>query len=238
MAQSSTLRWILIPAPLLVLACTLSLIRVPMAAPTTPSAPARSWTQAPGTMAAEAATEAPPNGPGHPTPYPTEPMDFCDDPGPLQLLVSLKEAITTADGSLLSSIVSPDHGMDARLLRNGRVVNYDRAHAAALFESTYRLDWGDAPGSGLPLEGSFSDLFVPELTDVLSKPHSTTCNVIRVGGTTYAPMWPYAGIDFYSLYYPGSGGSGGLDWHTWAVGVQRIGDQAYVYAIMQFKWEP
>ena len=128
--------------------------------------------------------------------------------------------------------------MDARLLRDGRIVNYDRAHAAALFESTYVVDWGAAPGSGLPVKGSFHDLLVPDLMDVLSKDYTLACNRIEVGGTTYSATWPYPGIDFYSLYYPGSADYGSLDWHTWMVGIHFVESQPYLYAIMQFKWEP
>ena len=123
-------------------------------------------------------------------------------------------------------------------LRDGRVVNYDQEHAAALFESTYVVDWGNAAGSGLPIKGSFRDLFVPDLEDVLSKPNTAKCNQIQAGGTTYSIQWPYNGIDFYSLYYPGSAGYGSLDWHTWVIGIHFVDDQAYLYAITQFKWEP
>jgi len=128
--------------------------------------------------------------------------------------------------------------MDARLLRDGRVVNYDRGHAAALFESTFEVNWGTAPGSGLAVTGSFHDLLVPDLLDVLTRDHEVTCNQIRVGGTTYTAAWPYGGTDFFSLHFPGSPAFDRLDWHTWLLGVHYVGGQPYLYAIMQFKWEP
>lgn len=128
--------------------------------------------------------------------------------------------------------------MEARLFRDGRVVNYDPEHAAALFESSYAVNWGLAPGSGLATTGSFRDLVLPDLLDVLAKDYVLTCNQIQVGGTTYAALWPYAGMDFYSAYFPGTDAYDGLDWHTWLLGMHYVGGKPYLYAIMQFKWEP
>jgi hypothetical protein len=169
---------------------------------------------------------------------PASPAPFCRDPRPLTLIDAFRRAITSADGALLSSLVDPQHGMDARLLRDGRVINYDRQHAAALFESTYVVDWGNSPGSGLPVKGSFRDSFVPDLEDVFAKRYTATCDQIQVGGTTYAIQWPYEAGDYYSLYYSGSAGNGSLDWHTWVLGMQVVDEHAYLYAIMQFRWEP
>ena len=64
-------------------------------------------------------------------------------------------APSSARWVLLASLVDPIHGMDAQLLRNGTVVNYDQAHAKYLFASNYSVDWGPAPGSGLQVQGPF-----------------------------------------------------------------------------------
>jgi hypothetical protein len=165
-------------------------------------------------------------------------MPFCEDQRPLALITSFKSAVVHSDGALLASLVSPDHGMDARLFRNGRVVNYDREHAAALFGSSFAVNWGMAPGSGLETVGSFQELVVPDLLDVFSRDYETTCNEIRVGGAAYNTVWPYPGIDFYSLHFHGTQSVDGLDWHTWLLGMHDVQGNPYVYAIMQFKWEP
>ncbi|MGE5251332.1 MAG: hypothetical protein ACM3QS_14085, partial [Bacteroidota bacterium] len=82
---------------------------------------------------------------------------FCADSQPKDVINSLKTALQTQDGALLASLVSPAHGMDVRYYRDGRVVTYDRDHAKFLFESTFQVNWGDAPGSGLPTVGSFHE---------------------------------------------------------------------------------
>ena len=162
---------------------------------------------------------------------------FCADSKPTDLINKLKTALQTANGSLLASLVSPRHGMDARLYRYGRIVNYDQTHAKFLFESTYSVDWGPAPGSGMETMGSFHQVFIPDLLDVFTKSYTLSCNQVQVGGASYQATWPYTGINFYSVYYPGSG-SGSNDWHTWLLGMHYQNGAPYLYAIMQFKWEP
>jgi hypothetical protein len=164
--------------------------------------------------------------------------DFCADGQVTALINSFKSALQTSNGTLLASLVSPVHGMDARLYRNGRMVNYDSEHAKFLFDSTFVVNWGTAPGSGLETRGSFHELFVPALLDVFNKNYTLTCNQIQVGGTTYQAIWPYTGENFYSVFYPGSQGSGSLDWHTWVLGMDYTNKNPRLYAIMQFLWEP
>lgn len=163
---------------------------------------------------------------------------FCSDGQAAALVDKFKTAVLTSNGSLLATLVSPAHGMDARLFRSGRVVNYDPDHAKFLFVSTFVVDWGLAPASGLPTKGSFHDLILPALADVFNRAYTLTCNQIKVGGTTYQASWPYSGIDFYSAYHPGTAANGNLDWHTWLLGIDYEGGKPYLYAIMQFQWEP
>lgn len=198
-----------------------------LVSPTVPAAQAASATPLAATapIAAPSATLSPDSG-------------FCNDSQVTALIDSFRTAVLTANGPLLATLVSPSHGMDARLFRSGRVVNYDPAHAKFLFASTFVVDWGLAPGSGLPTQGSFHDLVVPALADVFSRAYTLSCNQIQVGGTTYQAAWPYPGIDFYSVYFPGSAANGNLDWHTWLLGIKYEGGKPYLYAIMQFQWEP
>jgi hypothetical protein len=166
------------------------------------------------------------------------PPNFCADGQPPGLINSFKSAIQTSNGVLLASLVSPAHGMDARYYRDGRVVNYDQTHAKFLFDSTFQVDWGLAPGSGQPTKGSFHQVILPSLLDIFGKNYTLTCNQLQVGGTTYNAAWPYAGVNFYSVYFSGTQGNGSLDWHTWVIGMEYVNGKPYLYAIMQFFWEP
>jgi hypothetical protein len=163
--------------------------------------------------------------------------DFCADHQPQALINNFKSALQTSNGSLLASLVSPLHGLDVRDFRNGQIMNYDQQQAQLLFDSTDRIDWGAAP-SGLETKGSFNDVIVPALLKVFNKDYTLTCDQVQIGGATYKAAWPFAGINFYSVYFAGTPNNNNLDWRTWLIGMEYVKGQPYLYAIMQFFWEP
>jgi hypothetical protein len=184
--------------------------------------------------------------PGASTPLPgvtltgiaaTNPATICGDPQVLALIDSFKKAILTSDGQLLSSLVSPARGMDVAYYRDGTVITYQPEHAKFLFETTFEVDWGTEPGSGALKRGSFHDVVVPELARIFNQPYTLHCNELKVGGATYEPVWEYQS-EFYSVHFPGTPENGTMDWHTWVMGIEYVSGKPYVYALMQFFWEP
>ncbi|NJC97845.1 MAG: hypothetical protein FIB03_16160 [Anaerolineae bacterium] len=171
------------------------------------------------------------------TPAPVS-SDICTDSRVTALLDSLKTSVLTSNGETLSSLVSPARGVDVRYLRNGTVVTYTAEQAKFLFETTYEVNWGAEPGSGQDKVGSFHDVIVPDLVEVFNQPsYALHCNELKHGGATYELEWPYQG-GFYSVYFPGTEQNGFLDWHTWVVGIEYVNGKPYIYALMQFFWEP
>lgn len=162
---------------------------------------------------------------------------ICTDPQVTALIDSFKKAVLTSDGTLLSSLVSPTRGMDVAFFRDGTVINYDPSHAKFLFETTYQVDWGSEPGSGLAKKGPFHDVVAPELVNVFNQSYTLHCNELAHGGATYDLSWPYQG-EFYSVYFPGTQANGNMDWRTWAMGIEYVSGKPYIYALMQFFWEP
>ncbi len=163
--------------------------------------------------------------------------NICADPQATALIDSLKKAVTTADGELLASLVSPTSGMDVAFFHNGTVVNYDQQHAKFLFETTYEADWGAHPASGEEKIGSFHDVVVPELVKSFNQPYTLHCNELKYGGASYPVTFPYK-KDFYSIYFPGTDANGNMDWHTWVAGIEYVNGKPYLYALTQFFWEP
>jgi hypothetical protein len=163
--------------------------------------------------------------------------NICADPQTTALIDSLKKAVTTADGQLLASLISPTNGMDVSYFHNGTVINYDQAHAKFLFETTYQADWGAEPGSGAEKTGSFHDVVVPALVKSFNQAYTLHCNELKYGGASYPVTFPYK-KDFYSIYFPGTDANGNLDWHTWVAGVEYVNGKPYLYALTQFFWEP
>lgn len=168
---------------------------------------------------------------------PTSAISICADPQVPALIDSFKQAVLNSDGPLLSSLISPTRGMDVAFFSDGTVITYDQDHARFLFETTFEVDWGAEPGSGAAKKGSFHDVVAPELAEVFSQPYTLHCNELQHGGATYELDWPYEG-EFYSVYFPGTEANGNMDWHTWVIGIEYVEGKPYIYALMQFFWEP
>lgn len=170
------------------------------------------------------------------TPNPSAAPSVCNDQQVVTLIDSLKTAMLTADGDILGSLVDPN-GMEVRYYRNGNVITYTPNQAKFLFETTYEADWGADPASGMETKGSFHDVIVPEMVKIFNQSYTLHCNEIKHGGASYDVTWPYD-KDFYSIYYAGTEANGHLDWHTWVVGIDYVDGKPYIYALMQFFWEP
>ncbi len=164
---------------------------------------------------------------------------FCADSRVNTLIANLNHALTTNDGAQLASLVSPAHGMEVRLYRNGKSVNYDATHAQYVFTSTFTVDWGPAPGSGQETEGSFHVSVLPGLQEVFNASYTLSCDSVQTGGASYDTSWPaqFANIRFYSVYKPGPSGDE-LNWRTVLVGVEYVNAQPYVFSLTQLFWEP
>ncbi|HLO30233.1 MAG TPA: hypothetical protein VK249_13905 [Anaerolineales bacterium] len=175
--------------------------------------------------------------PGETASVPPGTSSICADPQVTALIESFKTAILTSSGTLLSSTISPTRHMDVAFFRNGTVLTYDPVQAKFLFETTYEADWGAEPGSGAEKIGSFHAVVVPELVKIFNQPYTLTCNEIKHGGASYDISWPYKG-EFYSVYFPGTQANGNMDWRTWVIGIEYVSGKPYIYALMQFFWEP
>lgn len=163
--------------------------------------------------------------------------EFCLDTRAMQLLSDLQTSIRDRDGERLASLVSPSTGVGVRFIRAGNVITYFD-NIKFIFETTYQADWGLGAGSGEPVKGSFQDIVLPSLDLVFESNSAVTCNELKVGGATYVPEWPYTGMDFYSIHFPGTDEFGGLNWETWAVGMVREEGKPMLAALVHYVWEP
>ncbi len=165
---------------------------------------------------------------------------FCADARVTPLLRNLETAVNSTDDELFKSLVSPAHGLDVVYIRFGTVANYLPEEAGWALQSTYEVDWGLGAGSGEPVTGTFPEIILPALQDVF-KNETLICNEIKLGGATYEVEWPgeYANINFYSIHNPGNDPSyGGMDWRTWLAGVEYVDRQPYLFALLNYQWEP
>jgi hypothetical protein len=171
------------------------------------------------------------------TPTPVIASSICNDPQAAALIDSLKSSMLTSNGETLGSLVSPTRGMEVRWVRYGTAVTYTQEQARFLYETTFEVNWGDEPGSGMEKVGAFHDVIVPDLVRLFNQPYSLHCNELKHGGATYELEWPYQG-NFYSVHFPGTEQYGFMDWHTWVIGIEYANGKPYIYAMLQFFWEP
>lgn len=166
---------------------------------------------------------------------------FCADTRVHTLLTDFGSALDNSDGVKMASLVSPTHGMAVRLWRNGRVVTFYPKDARWFFGSTYKHNWGAAPGSGLNTIGSFHEVVLPKWRDVFDAPagYSASCNAVETGGASYDTSWPdiYTNVNFYSFYKAGPAGNEN-SWRTLLIGVEYVQGQPYVFSVIHLDWEP
>lgn len=165
---------------------------------------------------------------------------FCADTRVTNLLNSLKTALLNSDGKLLSSLVSPAHGLDLRFWRYGTVANYSPEEAQWVFQSDYVMSWGAAPGSGEETSGTFRAQPLPKLQEVFGANYALHCNNTLDLATFSLEPWPaeYSNINFYTIYKTGTEQYGGLDWRAWTVGVEYVEGKPTLFALIHFQWEP
>jgi hypothetical protein len=168
------------------------------------------------------------------------PSTFCGDARVTSLLSSLESALLTSNGELLGSLVSPAHGLDARLWRYGTVANYTPEEASWVLQSEYVVNWGPAPGSGAETSGTFSEQLLPKLQEVFGAAYSLHCNDTLDLATFSLEPWPadYTNVNFYTVYKPGTEEYGGLDWRAWSVGIEYVGGSPKLFALIHYQWEP
>ncbi len=165
---------------------------------------------------------------------------FCADTRVNDLLNNVRTALINSNGDLLSSLVSPVHGLDLRLWRWGTVANYSPEEASWVFDSEYVVSWGPAPGSGMETNGTFSEQPLPKLQEVFGANYSLHCNDPRDLATFSVEPWPaeYSNINYYTVYKLGSDQYGGLDWRAWIAGVEYVQGAPKLFALIHFQWEP
>jgi photosystem II stability/assembly factor-like uncharacterized protein len=161
--------------------------------------------------------------------------DFCADTSIPALIEQLKGSLIQSNGDMLSTLVSPVHGLDVRLWAMSAPVNFNKNAAKTVFTSTTSYSWGGGP-SGQPDVGAFKDIVQPKLLEVFNAPNMETyCdNLTKV--FPLAVPWPYPDMRYYNFYKPASDQF--FDFRTWLVGFEYVNGTPYLSALVSIVWEP
>jgi len=174
---------------------------------------------------------------------PTPGIAFCSDPRAQAAIEGLFAAVKSQDGTALAEVVDPVDGLDIYYRLANPPEHLTPDEISGLFTNNLAYTWGDQAGSGLPVEGAFSDVILPNLLDVFDRSFSQACQDLTTGvgtgPTTALVDWPaeFAGMPFVALFRAPGAGENELDWRTWAVGFTVVNGQPKIRVLVQYVWE-
>ena len=181
---------------------------------------------------------------------------FCSDPKVEELLLDFRTAILTEDAELLARVTSPMHGLLIRHNWWNTEVGFSFQHPWTNWNSSYLGDvtaniftdeminnWGIQDGSGFEIIGSFSEIILPKLQEVVDAEHLLICNDLEasLGATAGMKTLPfeYSNFHYYAYYLPPADQDENLfNWRTWVVGIEYNTDgKPYIVYLVQYHWE-
>lgn len=167
------------------------------------------------------------------------PSAFCADERVDDLRRELIAAVTAQDGDAFSSLINPQRGvviryqwyMDEMLLSADQVVTQ--------FDSGEDRVWGQLADSGIELRGSFTQVVLPKLLDVLENPHQEACNQLVLGDSPKDLPWPseFDNLNFLALHRAAPEGGNGYDWRTWILGIEYVDGKPTLGLLLQYSIE-
>jgi hypothetical protein len=164
---------------------------------------------------------------------------FCADGRVDALLQTFRQVIQARDGQGLAEMVSRRRGLVVRHDWWNPEVELPEVAVATLFSETTAYDWGMGDASGLAITGSFVDVILPMLDDVLGGDPEVACNRLGWGTTGGTVIWPgeLGNLNYYSFYRPDRGPGDGFNWATLAVGVEYVEGQPLVAILVLYRGE-
>jgi len=173
-----------------------------------------------------------------------DPAVMCADSRLNSLLDQFIQAVRKRDGTALSSVISPLHGLRIHLQQDVEgVVITGPLELGSLFDSDAVYDWGAHPVSGESLIGTFAEKVLPSLLDVVGTDPKRICNTLQqglsYGNTSETISWPefYGSLNYMALFRPAPLGDE-LNWRTWAIGIDYVNGKPYVSVLIQYYWTP
>lgn len=163
---------------------------------------------------------------------------FCEDPAVLELLRRLESAVGARNNQLLSQITHPERGLRVRTNWWNPEVRITGAELATLFGNPTDHAWGIADGSGLPINGSFTDVILPLLDKDFTGATTTACRRLPAGPTAGIVTLPaeYEGTAYVG-YHRAANDELSFDWGTWAVGIEQWQGKYVIAYLVHYAYE-
>ena len=167
------------------------------------------------------------------------PETFCEDDRAEQLLAKFTRAVIERDAEALMKVINPERGLVIRHNWYNTDILFTSEDQIELFLSQESLDWGQEADSGLPIQGSFTEIIAPKLDDVFLKPFKLTCRELQWGSTAGEVLWPseFDNMNYYGLYRPAKPNGNEFDWRSWGIGMEYLEGEPYISLLIHYSSE-
>jgi hypothetical protein len=163
---------------------------------------------------------------------------FCTDPRIQPIISMFQEAMTSSNGPLFGSLVSPKHGFNLNYWPSSKTVNYTSTTAQTVFTDPQVMDWGSGGGSGRVDTGTFAQIVQPQMVDVLNSAYQLNCDALSYGQSyTNVSGYTNTNIHYYSVVQPPAPESV-FDWKVWLIRVEYVNSHPYLFGAVHYVWEP
>lgn len=161
---------------------------------------------------------------------------FCADIRSVELLNTILLAFSNEDGALLAQVTNPRRGL---LVRNewwNSAVEFKPEMISGLFSDRNAYEWGEQAGGRFKVTGSFSEVVVRRVDEVVSQEAEISCGELQSGVSSIAPAWPsaYSNLNYYMMFKPAPAGGNSYDWRAWAFGMEYVQGVPYLTVLVQF----
>jgi hypothetical protein len=165
--------------------------------------------------------------------------DFCADARVQALIDRVKTAVEERDGAALAELINPRRGLVVRLDWWNPDVVIPYPTVSNLLSSPTKIEWGIEQESGKPVEGTFREMILPGLDDVLEGDPTISCDSLNAGRTARSVQWPdeFTNINFYSFFRPANVPGNELSWRAWAMGIEYVGGEPFLSLLVQYRAE-
>jgi hypothetical protein len=161
---------------------------------------------------------------------------FCADTRIPPLIGQLKQAMTTSNGALLDSLVSPKHGLNMNYWPSSDTVSYTSATVQTVFTDPQVINWGSGGGSGNIDSGTFAQIVQPQIVDVFNSAYELNCDALSYGQSyTNVVSYTKTNIHYYSVVKPPIVE---LDWKVWLIRIEYVNGSPHLFGAVHYVWEP
>ena len=165
--------------------------------------------------------------------------EFCVDPRVQDLVNRFIMALQSRDGAQLAQLVSPKRGLIIRHDWWNPEVPISLSEVSGIFHDPATMTWGVNRDSELTIEGTFSDVMMPQLEDVFSVAPEIACNELVAGISGQEVIWPseYSNLNYLAFNRPAPDPGSQLNWRTFGLGIEYVDGQPYLAVLVQYRGE-